>query len=154
MPVGLSVRGRVCVVVGGGNVGARKVVTLVKSGARVIAVDPLPSGDLVDMAREGAIRLARASFEEGHLDDAFLVVAATDDDELNAEIARLARLRGALVCDASSADRSDVIFGALLADGGNTVAVFTDGRDPSKARRTRDRIAELMGPENEGSEAG
>jgi siroheme synthase (precorrin-2 oxidase/ferrochelatase) len=48
-----------------------------------------------------------------------------------------------LVCDASSASRSEVIFGALHHGAGVTLAVFTDGRDPSLARNTRDRIATL-----------
>lgn len=51
-----------------------------------------------------------------------------------------ARARGVLICDASSGHRSQVIFGALHRGEAVTVAVFTDGTDPSLARRTRDRI--------------
>ena len=50
----------------------------------------------------------------------------------------------ALVCDASSAERSQVIFGALLEGADVTIAVFTGGRDPARAKRTRDRIAGLL----------
>jgi siroheme synthase (precorrin-2 oxidase/ferrochelatase) len=77
----------------------------------------------------------------------FLVVAATDDDARNAAVVEAAARNGALVCDASSAERSQVIFGALLEDEDVTIAVFTGGRDPAQARRTRDQIADLMGRE-------
>jgi siroheme synthase (precorrin-2 oxidase/ferrochelatase) len=52
-----------------------------------------------------------------------------------------------LACDASSAERSQVIFGALLQRDELTVAVFTDGNDPAHARQTRDQIADLLARE-------
>jgi siroheme synthase (precorrin-2 oxidase/ferrochelatase) len=77
------------------------------------------------------------------------VVASTNDEALNATIVQSAGQCGALVCDASSAGRSEVIFGALLERKDVTVAVFTDGRDPAQARRARDRIANLLAREDE-----
>jgi siroheme synthase-like protein len=79
----------------------------------------------------------------------FLAVAATDDDALNAAVVQAAVQNGVLVCDASSAKRSQVIFGALLEGDDVTIAVFTGGRDPAEARRTRDQIADLLGREGE-----
>ncbi len=90
----------------------------------------------------------KETFREEHLGGAFLVIAATDDEAQNAAIVRGAGKRGALVCDASSAERSQVIFGALLEGDDVTVAVFTDGRDPALARKTRDRIALLLAEED------
>ena len=55
-----------------------------------------------------------------------------------------AKERGVLTCDASSAERSEFIFGALHRGNGLAVAVFTDGADPSLARNTRDRIAAFL----------
>jgi precorrin-2 dehydrogenase/sirohydrochlorin ferrochelatase len=72
------------------------------------------------------------------------VVAATDDDAVNAAVVREASRRGALVCDASRGERSGVIFAAVLDRDDVTVAVFTDGRDPALAARTRDRIRDLL----------
>ena len=79
--------------------------------------------------------------------DAFLTVAATNDDDRNAAVVRAAIRNGALACDASSAERSQVIFGALHQHDDTTIAVFTDGHDPSRARRTRDQIANLLAKE-------
>jgi siroheme synthase-like protein len=92
----------------------------------------------------GTIVWVRSAFNAEHVEGAFLVVAATDDEAVNAAVAEAAGRVGALVCDASSAERSQVVFGATLALRGATIAVFTDGRDPGGARRTRDRIAALL----------
>ena len=149
LPVGLDVRGKSCLVVGGGGVGTRKVLTLARAGAAVTVVSPTVAGELAGLIETGQIRWVKDSFTEEHLGGAFLVVAATDDEALNATVARLAAQSGALVCDASSAERSAVIFGALLDQRDFTVAVFTDGRDPARARQTRDRIAALLSGERE-----
>ncbi len=143
-PVGLDLRGRRCLVVGGGVIGTRKALTLAHSGAAVTVVSPEVSAALADAAAAGLVHHVAAPFEEAHLDGAFLVVAATDDEDLNDIVAQGAAEHGALVCDASSAERSQVSFGAMLRRDDATVAVFTDGRDPGHARRTRDRIAGFL----------
>lgn len=144
LPVGLNLRGKMCVVIGGGNVGTRKVRNLIRAGACVAVVDSRLADELAALVDSTTVRWIREPFNETHLEDAFLVVAATDDAELNAAVVRKAHLRGALVCDASASERSEVIFGALHVDDRHTVAVFTDGRNPSDARKTRDRIAEML----------
>jgi siroheme synthase-like protein len=141
LPVGLDVRGRTCLVVGGGTVGTRKVVNLLRAGATVVMASPQATQELERLAASGELRWIREPFRNDHLHGVFLAVAATDDDALNAQVAQEALRRGTLVCDASSAERSQVIFGALHRGDGFTVAVFTDGRDPSRAREIRDRIA-------------
>ncbi|MFH1267197.1 MAG: bifunctional precorrin-2 dehydrogenase/sirohydrochlorin ferrochelatase, partial [Planctomycetota bacterium] len=144
LPVGLKVQDKHCLVVGGGSVGARKVRTLLRAGAIVTIVSPSVTEDLAERIEAGGASWVRDEFREEHLGDAFLVIAATDDDDTNAAVVRLAGQRGALVCDASSPERSEIIFGALLHRDDVTVAVFTDGRDPAHAQRTRDEIADLV----------
>lgn len=149
LPLGIDVTDRKCVVVGGGAVGTRKVQTLVKTAADVMVVSPEVTDELAGLIRAYDIRWVREPFRDAHLQGAFLVVAATDDEGLNREISDLASRRGALVNEASSAEHSPAIFGALLEHDDVTVAVFTDGRDPSQARDTRDRIAALVDGDRE-----
>ncbi|MFH1921557.1 MAG: bifunctional precorrin-2 dehydrogenase/sirohydrochlorin ferrochelatase [Planctomycetota bacterium] len=144
LPVGLDVRGKSCLVVGGGSVGTRKALTLTRAGAVVTVISPTVTGELAREIEAGRVRWVKDSFREEQLGGALLVVAATDDEALNATVGRLAARSGALSCDASSAERSQVIFGALLQRDDVTVAVFTGGRDPAEARRTRDQIASLL----------
>jgi precorrin-2 dehydrogenase/sirohydrochlorin ferrochelatase len=144
LPLGIDVQGRNCVVIGGGNVGTRKALTLARAGAVVTVVSPTVTAELAGQIDGGQVHWTNDSYREELLSAAFLVVAATDKKALNADIVRDAIDRGALVCDASSAERSQVIFGALLKREDVTVAVFTDGRNPARARRTRDQIARAL----------
>jgi siroheme synthase-like protein len=145
LPLGLDLRGRRCLIVGGGNVGTRKARALRRAGAAVTIVSPTLTAQLAGEAEAGHVRWVAEAFRAEHLGEALLVVAATNDQTVNAAVVREAARRGALVCDASSAERSQVIFAACLEAQGFTVAVFTDGRDPALAARTRDRIAALLG---------
>ncbi|MFH1416859.1 MAG: bifunctional precorrin-2 dehydrogenase/sirohydrochlorin ferrochelatase [Planctomycetota bacterium] len=151
LPMALDVNGKRCVVVGGGGVGTRKALTLRRAGAIVTVISPAVTAELAEQIKTGRLRWLKEAFREEHLGDVFLAVAATDDEALNATVARLAAQSGALVCDASSAERSQVIFGALHQGVDVTIAVFTDGRDPASARRTRDRIAKLIDQSVSGS---
>ncbi len=146
LPIGLDVRGRRCLVAGGGEVGTRKARNLCRAGAATCVVAPEATPEVVGMVEAGAVEWVREHFRPEHLDGVFLAVAATDDLRSNALLVEEARTRGILVCDASSGERSGVIFGALHQGDGFTVAVFTDGRNPSLARTTRDRIAAALTP--------
>jgi len=136
--------GRRCVVVGGGAVGTRKARTLLEAGARVTVVAPWVTAELAREIEEGRVRWHRELVRGDHLEGACLVVMATDDPVLNHAGSRLAEEAGALACDASAAGGSGVIFGALLERDGLTIAAFTDGRDPARARRARDEIGRLI----------
>ena len=148
-PLGVDVRTRPCVVVGGGPVGTRKATSLARAGADVTVVAPTVTKELARKAESGVLRWVEEPFMAEHVAGAFLVVMATDDDALNAAGARLGAEEGALVCDASSARRSSVIFGALLETDGVTVATFSDGRSPTRAKRKRDEIAGMLAERGE-----
>lgn len=149
LPVGLDIRRRKCLVVGGGRVGTRKVATLLRAGGDVVLVSPEATPELAAQAAAGVIRWVRERYTNTHLHGALLAVAATDDEELNASVVRGAIGGGVLVCDASVGERSTLIFGALHQAGGITVGVFTDGESPALARETRDRISILLAEDAE-----
>ncbi len=144
LPVALDLRDRNCLVVGGGSVGTRKVLTLRRAGAAVTLVSPTVTEELDQLVQSGRIRWIKNLFREEHLEGVFLAVAATNDQLLNATIVRTAASHDVLVCDASSAERSQLIFGALIQHQDLTVAVFTDGRDTTRASKTRDQIANSL----------
>ena len=149
LPIGLKVDGAACLVVGGGGIGTRKAQTLLRAGASVTIVAPEVTDELARLADQGHLRWEGKAFREEHLDGVLLAVVATDDAALNGKIVEAATQCGALVCDASSSERSQVIFGALLEEGDASIAVFTGGRNPSLARSMRDRIATLLEEESD-----
>lgn len=148
LPIGLDIRGRDCLVVGGGAIGTRKVRNLIRAGGQVILISPEATEELAEMAASEDILWKQEGYREEHLHGAFLAVAATDDEGVNGRVVEGAKRLGILVCDASSGDRSQLIFGALHQGDGVTVAVFSDGEDPARARQTRDRIAAFVSPDS------
>ena len=82
-PVCLQLTDKKCVVVGGGEVAERKVGRLVECGARVTVVGRILTPFLEAMKREGKIEHTEADYDEPHINGAFLVVGATDRDEVN-----------------------------------------------------------------------
>ena len=144
LPVGLDLREAECLVVGGGRIGTHKALTLVRAGARVTVVAPEVAQDLSAAIEKGQIQWRRESFREDHVRGIRLVVAAADDARVNAAVVQASAAQGVLVCDASSAARSQVIFGALLDTDDLTIAVFSDGQAPSRSRHMRDRIARWL----------
>jgi precorrin-2 dehydrogenase / sirohydrochlorin ferrochelatase len=131
-------------VVGGGRVATRKVLRLLDSGARVHVVAPEIS-DALDAAAatQPALRLTRERYTVAFLDAATLVVAATNDAQVNAAIAADARARGLLVNVVSAPELGNFATPAVHRAGDVVVAVST-GRVPNAAARIRDEIARTI----------
>lgn len=138
----LNLRGRLCVVVGAGRVGRRKVRGLRAAGARIRVIDPCAQA----LALVDAESLCRP-YRPGDLAGALLVVAATDDPAINRSVAAEARRIGALAQAVDDPEGSDFHLPALLRRGELTVAVATAGGSPALAAAVRDEIARLFGEE-------
>lgn len=146
-PVFLKVEGRPVLVVGGGEVGARKVETLLHCGARVGVVSPELVPWLEEKVRDGTVELVGRSYEGSQLEGRFLVIAATGDGELNSRIAGDAEGRH-LLCNVVDFPREgNFIVPALVRRGALTFAISTDGQSPALARKIREDLEERYGEE-------
>ena len=146
-PVFLKVEGRTCLVVGGGEVGARKVKTLLRCGASVGVVSPEVVPWLAGKIQEGAVEEVGTHYEEHQLRGRFLVIAATNDVELNCRIARDAEKRG-LLCNVVDYPREgNFILPALVQRGALTLAISTSGQSPALARQLRQDLENRFGME-------
>ncbi|MBX5491807.1 MAG: bifunctional precorrin-2 dehydrogenase/sirohydrochlorin ferrochelatase [Chloroflexi bacterium] len=145
--VGLDLRDRRCVVVGGGSVAERRTGGLLASGARVTVVAPTLVPGLEARAAAGEIAVRRRPYVEGDLAGAFLAIAATDAPEVNAAVAAEARARGVLVNVADDPARGDFIVLATVRRGDLQIAISTGGRSPALARRVREDLERLLPPE-------
>lgn len=143
-PVQLNLSGRLCVVVGGGTVGRRKLAGLLRAGARVRLIDVDAAS--VPMTNDALEFLPRA-YRDGDLADAFLAFAATDKPEVNAAVAAEARHRGIPVNRADDAAAGDFLLPANLRRGDLLFSVASGGRSPALAAILRDQLAEHFGPE-------
>ena len=139
-PVSLNIRGRKCVVVGGGEVAMRKVIVLLEHGADVEVISPELYPGLALLAESQKINVRNHTYETGNLAGAFLAIAATDDAEVNRQVAVEAQSRAVLVNVVEDAEDSDFIVPSYLRRDGLTIAVSTSGQSPALARKIRTRL--------------
>jgi siroheme synthase-like protein len=131
----------VVTIVGGGRVALRKATALLAAGARVRVVAPDISEELEQAAAANeSLTLTRARYSREHLDGAALVVAATNDSDLNATVALHAREMEKLVNVADAPELGNFVTPAVHRAGDLVVAVST-GRVPNAAARIRDSMA-------------
>jgi precorrin-2 dehydrogenase/sirohydrochlorin ferrochelatase len=146
-PLCLDIAGRLCVVVGGGNVAERKVGRLLACSARVEVVGKILTPALAALIKEGAIVHHAADYHEDQLRGAFLVIGATDSDDVNERIARDARVRGIPMNIVDDPARCDFILPSVVERGDLTIAVTTGGRSPALAKKLRAELESAYGPE-------
>ncbi|HVH09129.1 MAG TPA: siroheme synthase CysG, partial [Gemmatimonadales bacterium] len=146
-PAFLSLRGRCCVVVGGGVVAEQKVAGLLEAGARVTVISGTISRRIEDLAAAGTVAIERRPYRTGDLEGAVLAIAATNDPAVNRDVWVEAERRAILVNAVDDPAHSSFIAPAIHRQGHLTVAVSTAGRSPALAVRVRDRIRRLLGTE-------
>jgi precorrin-2 dehydrogenase/sirohydrochlorin ferrochelatase len=148
-PVALRIEGRHCVVIGGGEVAARKVGSLLEAGASVTVISPTLCDALARRSAAGEVTHLARAYQSGDLASAFLAFAATDDDEVHAEIAREADERGTLLNVVDRPRWCTFFVPSIARRGDITVAVSTGGTSPALARRVREEIESFLGPQYE-----
>ena len=146
-PVNLRLEGRRCMVVGGGSVAERKVESLLQAGALVTVISPDLTPVLKDRVVRAEIEWSQRGFAAGDLADAFIVIGATNDSEVNRAVAAEARQRGALVNIVDTPALCDFTVPAQVQRGDLVLTVSTNGKSPVFSRRIREELEELYGPE-------
>jgi precorrin-2 dehydrogenase / sirohydrochlorin ferrochelatase len=148
-PMFVKLSGRRCVVVGGGPIGESKVGSLLTSGADVTVVSPKLTERLAEEAQRGTFAWTVRAFEPSDLDGAFLVIAATSDEDTNELIFREADRRGILCNAVDQPPRCHFYFPAVVRRGALQIAISTAGLSPSLAQRLRKELEVEFGPEYE-----
>ncbi len=146
-PIFLNIRGKRCVVVGGGAVALRKVKALLEHEASVEVISPELCPELSQLAKSRAIQVLQKNYNGGDLQGVFIAIAATDDGEINNKVAEEARAKGVLVNVVDDSEHSDFIVPSQLRRGDITIAVSTAGKSPALARKIRTRLEKDFGAE-------
>ncbi len=146
-PVHLDINNRDCLVVGGGGVGSRKVKTLLACGARVTVVSRETSKHLQDLAASGEIRLERRSYRSDDLDGMFLVIGATNDEELNRRISSDAEQLNTLCNIADRPEVCNFILPSIVHRDDLVITISTSGKSPALAKKLRKTLEQQFGEE-------
>ena len=146
-PVNLLVRGRRCVVVGGGRIAARKIDALLEAGAVVHVVAPELVEELRAARDEGRVTVAERPFEATDLDGAWLATAATSTAAVNRAVFEAGEARRVWVNAADDPSNCSFTLMSVVRQGDLVVTVGTGGRSPALATYLKDHVAQEMGPE-------
>lgn len=146
-PAFLNLQGKRVLVVGAGQVGLRKALSLAKCGpAEVLVVDPAPApAELLDLPDTGPIVYAQRPFADDDVSGRMLVFAATDSAEVNGRVQALCAERGILCNRAETPEDSDFLVPAHVSLDELTVAVSTGGGSPALARHLRRELEAWLG---------
>jgi precorrin-2 dehydrogenase / sirohydrochlorin ferrochelatase len=148
--INLVLQDRHAVVVGAGTVALRKVSGLLEAGARVTVIAPQACEQVLQLAGAGRIRFAERPYQAGDLAGAFLVIAATSDEEVNARVSEDARSLGILVNVVDRPASCTFTLPAVVRRGDLSLAVTTEGRCPSLARALREELEARYGADYAG----
>ncbi len=146
-PVHLDIQNRNCLVVGGGSVGTRKVVTLLDCGALVTVISPRVSDQLRDFAISGSIKLKKRPYQTGDLDGMFLVIGATDDEDLNRQISNDADQLNTLCNIADRPEVCNFILPSIVQRDDLVITISTSGQSPAMAKKLRKILESQFGEE-------
>ncbi len=148
-PIFVELEGETALVVGGGSVAQRKVETLLEHGASINIISKELNHKLKGLVESAEIRKIGENFSDEHLNGAFLVVAATDNKELNHRISESARKRGLLINAVDQPADCNFIVPSIVKRGDLSIAISTSGKSPALARKIRKELEEQFGNEYE-----
>lgn len=144
----LKLKGRRCLVVGGGEIGLEKVEGLLACGGDVVLIAPEANAELERLAAEGSIEWLKREYEgPSDLEKTFIVIACTDDTDINIGIYNDAEERAMLVNIVDVPPLCNFILPAIVRTGPLAIAISTAGASPALAKRMKREISDLFGEE-------
>jgi precorrin-2 dehydrogenase/sirohydrochlorin ferrochelatase len=143
----LKLTGRRCLVVGGGDIGLEKVEGLLACDGNVVLVAPDAHPALQELAAEGSIEWIRREYRAEDLEGTFMVIAATNDSEVNIGVYHDAERQAMLVNVVDVPPLCNFILPAILRTGPLAIAISTAGASPALAKRMKSEVSEMFGEE-------
>jgi uroporphyrin-III C-methyltransferase/precorrin-2 dehydrogenase/sirohydrochlorin ferrochelatase len=144
LPIFLKLDGRRGLVVGAGSVALEKIGSLLTTGLLLRVVAPKAKSEIRQLAAESRIEFVERPFAIADLDGNFIVIAATNDPDVNASIYQSAVARGILANSVDDPPNCDFYFGSVVRRGELQIAISTAGKSPAVAQRLRREIDEQL----------
>jgi precorrin-2 dehydrogenase / sirohydrochlorin ferrochelatase len=148
-PIWLDLKGKSCVVVGGGQIAERRIIALLEAEADVIVISPLITPVITEWIEKGQVTCILKGYGSQYSTNAFLVIAATSSIEVNEQVYADAIARGQLINRVDSPEHSNFIVPAVIRRGKLALAISTSGASPSLAAEIRQKLENEYGKEYE-----
>ena len=131
LPIFLNVKQRDCLVVGGGQVAARKVALLAKAGSAITVIAPELCDDLAEMVAANTISHIAREFEDADISNQAIIIASTDDRIVNQRISAIAQEKGIPVNVVDNPDLCSFLMPSIIDRNPVQIAVSTGGASPA-----------------------
>ncbi len=148
-PIFIKANGNKILIVGGGNVAEEKLKFLLKSSpdASVTIVSPMFRENTLSLVKSGNVTIINDSYKKDYLKGMGLIVATTDDPEVNIQIWRDCKSESKLINVADNPTYCDFYLGGIVTKGNLKVAISSNGKSPTITKRVRQFFEEVI-PEN------
>jgi precorrin-2 dehydrogenase/sirohydrochlorin ferrochelatase len=143
-PVFLNLKGKETVVIGGGKVAERKILALLKAGANITVISPEITKRIAREKPRGSLKHIPRQYRKGDVKNTFLVIAATDSEEINKKVSEEAPC---LVNVVDTPSLCNFIVPSVIQRGLLTIAISTGGVSPALSKSIRKELEKLYGPE-------
>jgi precorrin-2 dehydrogenase/sirohydrochlorin ferrochelatase len=143
----LDLCGKKCVVIGGGKVAQRKVLSLLRCGAKVKVISPKCTDKLKKLQIEGKIELIKRPYTFGDIKGSFLAFIATDQEKVNKASLKEAKAEGAFVNVIDNPYECDFVVPSVIKRGDLQITVSTNGKSPMLSKKIREELEETFGEE-------
>lgn len=148
-PINLDIKGKKCLVVGGGRVAERKVKGLLEAGGEVLVVSPELSPGLMAMHGDGLFSWEKRGYRQDDVAGFFLIMAATDNQEVQNLVQLDAAEHRVLLNVADVPDKCHFILPAQVKRGDLNISISTGGKSPALAKQLRKFLESQIGSEFE-----
>ena len=136
-PMFFNIAGKKILIFLAGNIALRRIHTLMEFRAEVTVIAPVLKEEIRELYRAGSVHVEERGYQDtDRLREYFMVIAATDDADLNRKICREGKMQGILVNNASDKSQCDFYFPAIVKEGNVVAGVCAGGKDHSLVRKT------------------
>ena len=146
-PVYIELREQPCIVIGGGKLAEEKVWGLLAVQAKVTVISASLTAGLLQLVEDGQVTHIPRAYQYSDLANAFMVICATDQSEINRQVWEEASASHKLVNVVDDTPHCNFIAPAILRNGDLTIAISTSGKAPALAVRLKERLQKELGTE-------
>lgn len=143
-PLFINLKGKKCVIIGGGNVAERKINVLLGFEPEMVVISPTVTENIKQLQSQGIITHITDSYRPTYLDKAFLVIAATSDNQLNEAIYQEAMNRQLPINVVDAPDKCTFIFPSIIQRDELVIGISTSGVYPALSKKIREKIEQVI----------
>ena len=139
-PIGIDIKDKLCIVIGGGEVAERKALKLLEFGANVLIISPEITKRLEKLSKKGKLNYIKDRYKKEYIKEGFLIFAATDNEEVNFKISEDAKKLGKLINVVDKPDLCNFILPSVVKRGDFIISIFTQGKSPMFSKVIREKL--------------